>query len=272
MDAEETFVTMDIPLFVPTAAGEMSAMASIPSSGTVQGPAVGLLPAMEAERVRLDVLRDIAHALAERGQPVISFDYPGSGMSPSQVPREEVTSVLSEACDWFLEQTGSTELALTGSCFGGRLALAIAARNQSVSTVVAQAIIMKLRTRRVQSRVRAGIAALDVVGPRVTAPLTRGSSVRYSETEWDRELVDDITGAARNAHVHLVFGEQDPGYRDFIELTGSNTISPEVAQDLEVSVFPGEPLNVLTNPAQQVWFRDIAERSLSTSREVKAAR
>lgn len=264
---------MDIPLFVPTTAGEMSAMASIPVSGTSQGPAVGFLPAMQAERIRFDVFRDIAHALADRGQPVISFDYPGSGLSPSRdIPREDVASVLSEACDWFLQQTGSTELALTGSCFGGRLALAIAARNRSVTTVLAQAINLKLRKKKkVQSKVRAGIAALDVVGPRVTAPLTRGSGVRFSETEWDRVIVDDITKAAQNAHVHLVFGEPDPGYRDFIELAESKTIDPDVVRGIEVSVRPGEHVNLLTNSAQQLWFREIAEQSLATSRRSRAA-
>jgi pimeloyl-ACP methyl ester carboxylesterase len=257
-------MSVDVPLFVPTAAGAMSAMASVPESGRVRGPAVALLPGHEAERVRIDALRDIAHALAAEGQPVISFDYPGIGMSPSKaLPRNEVPRVLGEACAWFLDKTGLSELALAGTCGGAALSLTIAARSPSVCAVVAQGLPLRLRRGRVKSRIRAGIAALDWVGPGVVAPLTRGSSVKYSETEWNLELVGDICAAATRARVELVFGENDRAYHDFLQLQLSERLLPEAANKLEVSVLPGAALNLLSNEEHQSWFSGIVERSLS---------
>jgi pimeloyl-ACP methyl ester carboxylesterase len=273
MDEQEDRVTVDVPLFVPTQAGPMSAMASIPSAGELVGPALALLPGLEAERVRLDVLREVAHALAERGQPVISFDYPGVGMSPSPgLPREEVPSVFTEACDWFLGETGLAELALAGSCGGARMALAIAADNPKVSTVLAQGLPMKIRRRGVKSRVRAGIAALDIVSPKLITPLTRGANVRYSETDWNDDLLRDLSAAAANARVHFVFGELDIAYTDFLELAHSESIPAEVLEGLTVSVLPGESLSLLTKPVQQQWFREIAQRFLSGNPAFENAR
>lgn len=264
---------MDVPLFVPTAAGEMSAMATVPESGRVRDPAVALLPGHEAERVRIDALRDIAHTLTAVGHPVISFDYPGIGMSPSKaLPREDVPTVMGEACEWFLDKTGLSELALAGACGGAFLSLAIAARNPAVCTVVAQGLPMRQRHGRVKSRTRAGIAALDWVGPRVLAPLTTGSAFRYSKDEWDKRLVDDICSAVARTRVTLVFGEKDRAYTDFLEIRESGEIPPDVAGKLEISVLPGEGLSLLSNLDHQSWFCSQVERAVIGSPAMPHAR
>ncbi len=246
---------METPFFVP-AARDLAAMAAYPSDGELREPAIVLF-AGDDSRNRVGVLRDAARALADLGHPVMRFDYPGIGMSPTEKmdKRWDLLPIALEACVWFREQTGLSRLALGGTCLGARAVLAVGAREPSVASVVGMGCPIRPR-KRVNPRVRAGIVAIDAIGPRVVSKFTRGARTRDRGVGWEKGLIEDITCAAEHAVVSFLYGGEDEYYGDFDALIASGDLPPGVAEVLRVRVLEGEQLRGLMSVEHHSWVRE----------------
>ena len=224
---------MDIPFFLPTSAGDLSAIATLPDGDPFTGPAVFLLPG-DSARNRVNVLRDVARRVAAEGRPVMRFDYPGHGFSPTDgtPTRKDLIPIVVEAMDWFRSLTDQEEIAVAGTCLGARAAVLLAAADPRVTTAVSVGCPVRKR-KPVKPKVRAGLAAVDAIGGRVATHLARGSRTKKISEGWQRGLVDDIVTASPRAHLEFVFGEKDEFYKDFQDLMASGDLSEEIRSAVE---------------------------------------
>ncbi|HEU4481079.1 MAG TPA: alpha/beta fold hydrolase [Actinomycetota bacterium] len=255
---------MEIPFFLPTSAGDLSAIASLPDDGVLHGPSVFLLPG-DSARNRVGVLRDVARRVADNRQPVMRFDYPGHGFSPIDATptRKDLIPIIVEAMDWFSTQTGLTDVAVAGTCLGARAAVMLAAADDRVTTAVSVGCPIRKR-KPVKPKVRAGLAAIDAIGGRVASHLARGSRTKTIGEGWQKGLVEDILTAAPRARVEFVFGELDEFYADFRDLMASGDIPEEVRDELTVTVLPGEQLRGLMSVEHHSWVVDVLVESLTS--------
>ena len=228
-----------IPFYLPTSKETLSAVATLPADEALKGPAVVMLPGDVVARARVSLLHHVGQDLAERGQPVLRFDYPGAGLAPTEVvpPKHEAAEIVTEAAEWFLSATGLDGAAVAGTCMGAHLALMTAAQGARVETVVAIGCPIKPRHKS-RSRVRSSIAALDSIGTKVASRLTKGRHRDLGEGAY-REVIDSIEGAAKHARLTFVYGEDDEFLDDFVQLKDSDELTPSTRENLELSVLPG---------------------------------
>jgi len=242
---------LEIPLFVPTSAGRVFGIVSLPDDGSpLIGPGVVLLPGGRAGAGVLPLFQSIARRLAEHGQPAFRFDYPGSGLSAGEtaVPRSQLRALVQELCDWFVGETGVEELAVAGRCGGARLALAMPRVDARVRVCVGAVPFFDLGGWSLRSK----LAELDAKGPRLARRLIQAPRAdRPQEGSRDRkaleaELVEDLRTAAAAATTALIFGEHDVLRTRFHDLISAHGLQ-DVEQQIEIVVLPEARLHGLPN-------------------------
>lgn len=257
---------LEIPLFVPTSAGRVFGIVTLPDDGSpLIGPGVVLLPGGRAGAGVLPLLQSVARRLAERGQPVFRFDYPGAGLSASEpaVPRSELRALVQELCDWFVIESGIEELAVAGRCGGARLALAMPRVDARVRVCVGAVPFFDLGG----WSLRSTIAALDAKGPRLARRLIQAPRAeRAREEPRDRktleaELVEDLRAAAERAATTLVFGEHDLLRTQFSDLVSARGLH-DIEQQMEIVVLPDARLHGLPNVDHERQLGDVLESRL----------
>lgn len=259
---------MDVPVFAPTSAGPLAATAHIPEGGDVQGPCVLLLPGGQNPRSRDRMGLDMAREMATRGQPVLRVDLPGCGLSPTDEilqDRELLAGVLSEAIAWFRDLTHINHSAVAGTCGGAMLSLAVA--KMDIATERAVAIDMPLLRRRGKKsrlrRVRAGIAAIDPVGERMTSRLVASGGDDKGHIEWMPGVLEDLAAAAEAAQVTLIYGGEDHFFDDFNTATASDGFPPNLRDKLRIEVLEGAQLYGFTKIKDLEWLQATMIRQLS---------
>ena len=249
----------EIPLYFPTCRGDAAGIVSVPDRET-DLPAVLLLTGDANSRTRVGVLADVARRLSGRGHPVLRFDYPGAGLSNSDVSpkHEELAVVALEAADWLLSQTGCSQLLTAGHCMGARFALVVAAYNEAVTRAVA--VGCPIRKRQViRSQVRTRLAAKSTLGPALSSVLTRGHRSKPA-AGWFPGLLQEIQTATPRAHLGFIYGSEDEFHADLRALL--DEVGPEVAQHVSVSVRQGAQLRALTELEHHPWVASEIERLL----------
>jgi len=115
------------PVLVPTSLGFAGVIVGSPI-GEPRGAAL-VLQGLESPRAGFGgIWATAARGLAERGVTVLRVDYPGLGDSSRAVGGPEThRRFLREVVAWFREETGATRVGGAGTCYGARLALALAA-------------------------------------------------------------------------------------------------------------------------------------------------
>lgn len=241
---------IEIPFFLPARLGDVSAIVTCPE-GQMRGPGVVLLPGGRAGAGVLPLFQDLARSLAAGGQPVLRFDYPGSGLSSGSAPDPTGAhpDLVREICDWFMTASEIDEIALCGRCAGGRIAIAVAAEEQRVVRVLALVPHMELGARSLRST----LARLDAKGPRLAQKLIRRPRVhrpageRVGTKEVHRDLGSDLTAAVDRAAVTLVFGEHDGSLKTFRSFVEEGEIGPETSEKVEIVSLAGAHLHGLPN-------------------------
>lgn len=228
----------EVPFFLPTAAGPMAAVASLPDAGPLRGPAVVMLPEGGMPRIHQDALAGAARALATCGQPVLRIDYPGLGASPGvEVERGALAEATREASQWFLREVGVDGLALAGLCLGADFAIAVAAAEPDVGVVVLDQMRLRPRRKRTGGRLRDGVAALEGLA-QVPHLGTTGTNKRYDDDRWKEPLLEGLEACA--AHVFLLATPGSPAAREHAELLASEVLTPRAAARLQLVVRAGD--------------------------------
>lgn len=263
MDGAEVAL-MDLPFYLPTSGGDLSCVASIPEFGELKDPAVVLLPGDNA-RNRVGVLRDVARGLAALQHPVLRFDYPGWGFSPTDAPgsRKELLPIVLEAVERFRTLTSCASIAVSGTCLGARGALMVAARIPGVTNTVA--VGSPIRPRRpAGGKLAAGLATVDRIGGPMAERLAKlGSKTKVDGEGWQKGLLEDLDRAAERGRVELVFGGADEFYSDFLELSESGELPTRTLNRLVVTVLEGQQLRGLMSVEHHDWVRETLIRSLA---------
>jgi pimeloyl-ACP methyl ester carboxylesterase len=261
---------MELPFFLPTSFGQLTAVASIPDDGVIKGPAAVMIPGGANARTRVRVLRDTATDLAARGQAALRFDYPGAGLSPGERMSwkdRELAAVVVEACEWFLGETGQEEAAIAGTCIGGLVAFRVAALYDRIHRVAVVGVPLRRgRKRRTKPRIRAGIAGMDRIGPAVAARLARSSQAGWQPgDEWQPKLLEHLTTVAERAEIRFAYGANDRPYEDYQLLKETEELSEKTRERLSVDVLPEKSLGNLLDVEQHPWVRSVLTEALSAT-------
>lgn len=260
---------MEVPFFLPTTFGQVTAVASIPENGVMRGPAAIMIPGGANARTRVRVLRDTATDLAAQGQPALRFDYPGAGLSPGERMSwkdRELATVVVEACEWFLAETGQTEAAIAGTCIGGLVALRVASMYEHIRRVAVVGVPLKRgRKRKTKPRIRAGIAGMERIGPAVAGRFARSSQSGWEAGEWQPKLLEHLQIVIPRADVEFAYGQNDRPYEDYLDLKATDQLSATDRARLQVSVLEGKSLGNLLDVEQHPWVRAVLSRSLSSA-------
>lgn len=246
---------MEVPFFVPTSHGDLAVGATLDPGALGTTEPVLFLPGGDHPRSRNRVRLEIARELALRGRAVFRLDYPGAGLSPiDKVPRGDTVDVLLEVVTWVRQATGSDTLAVGGTCGGARHAIALSARDHSVSSVVAIDCPIA-RRRKTGRRLRAGIAAIDPLGGRVASVLAAGG--RGGEAnEWFPGLIEDLAEATKTARIAFVYGGNDIFYGHLKRLiTEEGLFPPGTTEQWTLEVRPDAQLYGFSDPEDMKWLR-----------------
>jgi pimeloyl-ACP methyl ester carboxylesterase len=263
---------MDVPFFLPTSSGPLAVGASIDPEQPSEGYPVLFLPGGHHPRSRNRVRLEIARDLAAKGRAVFRADYPGAGLSPlPALERDELLPAFLEALAWIRDACGVDRVAVGGTCGGASHALALAARDRAVHSVVAIDCPLTRRRRPQQKksqRLKAGLAAIDAVGTRATPMLVGKKQIRDEHAPWFPHLVEDLVGATEHARVTFVYGENDYFYTDLQRLLGDDILPASVLRSLDVKTRPGAQLYGFKDPADMEWLRGSVVASLLEAERV----
>lgn len=126
---------IDHPVFVPTTAGPVGGIVTVPS-GPTRG-AVVLLDGWSGTRAGPNaVWTRAARLLAADGLVVLRFDYPGVNNSDlARADEKSIETALREVVAWYLERCGLPEISIVGYCLGTRYAMQLATAVPEVARV-----------------------------------------------------------------------------------------------------------------------------------------
>jgi pimeloyl-ACP methyl ester carboxylesterase len=232
----------------------------------------GLIMVPGAERLgyrnRVGVM--LAHRLAQRGHPVLRFSYRGCGESTGKAGRFRLDDLFTTdaigATEWFRAQSVERVL-YSGSCFGARTALSVAAREPNVAGVVVVAMPTTDYASGERGARRAGEEQLSTLTRKALRRKTlRGlrdrdsrrlylESVRHKLRRMFRRrpstesqdgispvmLRDLTTLVERRVPLLFLYGERDSAYREFLEAREGpvGRLLEKAGDAVEVRVIPG---------------------------------
>lgn len=263
----------------------------------------GLIMVPSAERLgyrnRVGVM--IAHRFAQRGHPVLRFNYRGCGESTGKAGRFRLddlfTTDATGATAWFRAQ-GVERFLYSGSCFGARTALSAAAREPDVAGVVVVAMPMTDYASGERGSRRTGEAQLSTLTRKALRRKTfrdlRDRDARRLYLEGVRHklrhmfgrratteglevspvLLRDLTTLVeRRVPLLFLYGERDSAYREFLEAReGPVGQLLETAGDaVEVRVIPGILHGWASIPAGETAVGLMTEWAVRVDRRARSA-
>ena len=266
------------PVFVPAGDERLCGVVCAPD-GELQDLAVVLLTGgnyTRSHRNRMWVRA--ARELADRGLASIRVDYHGIGDSTGHVVialEHPVDDDVMAAADLLRQATGVGRIAFVATCFGGRSAMAAAARRDDVASVTTFPLPimepadeptkapLRRRIRRRLKRSAFGSALLR-------NPTVKQARTKIADARPDQAMIvsprfrRDTALVAKHAPVRLVFGEHTkelPEARLLIGELGHDLNPTELAR-IELTVIPGTDIHR---------FQTFAEQDLVVSIAVDAA-
>jgi hypothetical protein len=195
----------DSAVIVPTSLGPVGGVVSEPS-GPVRAAMILLQGGARGGRAGVNaVWTRTARRLAELDVAVLRVDYAGDGESFMVVREQGVRGkyetdrqIVVEAARWFRERAGAPELHVAGSCYGGTLAIALAAADAATTQLFLVVPYLRRfsdgpgwgeRLRRVRRGVSPGTA----------------DDVRLAP-----ELIETFADVSARASTWILLGEKDP--------------------------------------------------------------
>ena len=266
------------PVFVPAGDEHLCGVVCAPD-GELQDLAVVLLTGgnyTRSHRNRMWVRA--ARELADRGVASIRVDYHGVGDSTGHVVialEHPVDEDVMASADLLRQATGVSRIAFVATCFGGRSAMAAAARRDDVASVTtfplpimapAEAptkVPLRRRLRRRLKRSAVGSALLR--NPRVKQARTKIADARHEGAMIvSPRFRRDTAMVARRVPVRFVFGEHTKELPDARRLIGelAEELHPSELARIELTVIPGTDIHR---------FQTFAEQDLVVSTAVDAA-
>jgi pimeloyl-ACP methyl ester carboxylesterase len=247
---------VEFPVYVPVEGEHLMGVVCLPE-GDIEDVGVVLLTGGNYTRThRNRMWVDAARELAGRGVPSVRFDYRGVGdsegtmvLSLDDPPWRDASAMID-----FLEQvTGISKVTLASTCFGGRVAAAVAARRDDVVSMTALPLPVllplrhptkaPLRRRIRQSMKRTDLGARLLRNPGVRRARTAVASRRGKpELRVNPGLRGDLArAAAKGVRIRFVFGEGSkelPDLRKMLEELEAN-LSPDQLSLITVDVIEG---------------------------------
>lgn len=232
----------------------------------------GLIMVPGAERLgyrnRVGVM--IAHRLAQRGHPVLRFNYRGCGESTGKAGRFRLDDLFTSdaigATEWLRGQ-GVERFLYSGSCFGARTALSVAAREPDAAGVVVVAMPTTDYASGERGSRRAGEAQLSSLTRKALRRKTlrnlrdrdarrmylegvrhklrrmfRGRAAAEAAEGISPVMLRDLTTLVeRRVPVLFLYGERDSAYREFLEAREGPVghLLEKAGDAVEVRVIPG---------------------------------
>jgi dienelactone hydrolase len=207
------------PELVPTSLGPAGVIVGEPI-GAPRGAAL-VLQGLGSPRSGFGrIWATTARGLADQGLLVLRVDYPGLGDSCRAAGGEEThRQFLREVVAWFRKQTGAARVGGVGTCYGARLALALAADGVLDGGLLLVTPWVGARRR------RSGMRDLDRRARRrlgLAMPL-------------DPDALADLRVASSRVPVRILVGERDTQERATLR-AGSRRLGAPVAVDVEPGV------------------------------------
>lgn len=196
----------DHPVIVPTSLGPVGGIVTEPA-GAVRAAMLLLQGGSRGGRAGINaVWTDIARRLAELGVVVLRVDYAGDGES-YMVGRdrggvrwkvETDSQLVLESAAWFRERVDARELFVAGSCYGGRLAIAVAAAESGTTQLFLVVPYLRSEEERLTWRDRlTRVKRGESPGP--------GDGARV-----EPEVLRTFAGLADRASTWILLGDKDP--------------------------------------------------------------
>jgi alpha/beta superfamily hydrolase len=267
----------EYPVFVPAGGERLAAVVCAPT-GDLEDLGVVLLTGSNYTRThRNRMWVRAARELAERGIASIRFDYHGVGDSTGRVVMELEVALDADAngvADLLKAATGVSRLAFVATCFGGRTAMAAAARREDVVSVTvfplpilvpAAAPTRAPLRRRIRQRLKGSeLGARFLRNPRVKRARTQ-VALHRSEPALvvSPPFLRDTAATARRSEVRFVMGETTkelPQAERLIEELSPQLTAEEHAR-IRLEVVPGTDIHR---------FQTFADQEVVVSRTVEA--
>ncbi|MGZ8579258.1 MAG: alpha/beta fold hydrolase [Actinomycetota bacterium] len=262
----------------------------------------GLIMVPGAERLgyrnRVGVM--LSHRLAQRGHPVLRFNYRGCGDSTGRAGRFRLDDLFTSdavgATEWLRGQ-GVERFLYSGSCFGARTALAVAAHEPDVAGVVVAAMPMTDYASGERGAQRAGQAHVSSLARKALSRNglrgLRDRDMRRIYLEAYRHkmrrlvrrqpsqggdgirpiLVRDLTTLiARGVPLLFLYGERDSAYAEFLEARQGaiGRLLEEAGEAVEVRVIPGILHGWASIPAGETAVELMVEWATRVDRQSRA--
>jgi pimeloyl-ACP methyl ester carboxylesterase len=185
------------------------------------------------------------------------LDYPGCGLSGGSRVRDAdgLVEMLNRSCEWFRDLWDAPSITVGGTCRGARLGVSLAAVNPRIDHVVAVSCPVGAHRKPKRRRIRAGVAALEPVGARMTSVLTR--EIRWKEQRFDLipGVVEDIVNAS-HARLTFVYGTADESFAVFTAMMESGELPSDAADRIEIMSREGVQLYGFTKLEDMEWMTD----------------
>jgi pimeloyl-ACP methyl ester carboxylesterase len=271
---------MEIPLYLPTDSGHLAAVLGLPDvpNGTLLLLLTGGSRHGRVHRNRMWV--KVARALDAHGVSTLRLDLPGVGDSEGNPRRfdleESLGPPITRAVQQVVEETGTTQVLLAGSCTGARAALSAAPlipAATDVLYVVAPTLARKPpKLKRSYKRAYLRLTRWGGLPKRVLPPPRRWDPERPqpldkpTSSTFSRPLLEFI----RRGTVLFVFGERDL-FLPEIRTTLARLDTQLPPDRVELRVVPGMDLHAFREiPAQQRMIEIATGWALSRVREPAA--
>jgi pimeloyl-ACP methyl ester carboxylesterase len=267
----------EYPVFFPAGGEHLAGVICVPTDEPEDLGVVLLTGANYTRTHRNRMWVRAARELAQRRVPSIRFDYHGVGDSTGRVVIDLEVALDTDAnaaADLLRASTGVERLALVATCFGGRTAMAAAARRADVASVTlfplpilmpAAPSAAPLR-RRIRQRLKdSELGARALRHPRVKRMRTRVAQRRAEPAlVLSPTFLRDTGRTARRSEVRFVMGETTKELseaRRLVEELGGH-LTPEELDRIEIEVVPGTDIHR---------FQTFADQEVVVARTVAAA-
>lgn len=248
----------EAPVFVPMGRERLCSVVCAPDDGRTRGVGVVLLTGGNYTRThRNRMWVRVARSLAERGFPSIRVDYHGVGESTGTA-RFDLESPFDEdalaAAAFLVRATGVDRLALVATCFGGRSAMAAAARSPQAVSVTIFPVPLLVPSgeprRRWTSRVAHWVRKSDLGRRLMRRPAARRVRKRTSARRERPDVVSptfgrDLLSFLDRGEVRFIYGEHDDTLADLRRCLASidGSLSEDRRRRLHVDIVPDTELH-----------------------------
>jgi pimeloyl-ACP methyl ester carboxylesterase len=221
----------DRPVLIPEAWGPIGGILSEPEGAV--GAAALLLPGGGGARFGVNrIWARLARDLAERGIAVLRIDYPGTGDSDPGGSSEQAARA---ALGWLRARFGGVEALAIGSCYGGQVALRLAAGGSELRAIALITPFLRSAPARRKRERFATPTPLPARAARRVLRFLSGGPAHGAGRPRSEDAHSDLVAALNRGSVWILVSDRDLGYQD---LAAALPRMGQVRGHLEIDVVP----------------------------------